>query len=300
MVYPATLISFIKKSGCQIVHTHSGCWAKVAVACAYLSNMRLVYTEHGRTFPDPQLQIYLDRMAGKFTDRIVAVGEPLREYLINTVKLPARKVITIKNGIDTARFGPSAETRAAVRNEFGYGTGDVVIAIVARLAPVKNHKLLIDTFGTFAGKYPQARLLIIGDGPLRGELESHVAHCSLQQKITFAGDRPDVERLMTGADIATLSSQSEGISLTLLEAMATGLPVVATNVGGNPTIITEGRDGHLVEQNVPSYSTALGRLVESETVRRQLGERARTTVIEKWSVTRMAEQYQELYAELVT
>lgn len=300
MIYPGALISFIKKSKCQIVHTHSGCWSKVATACAWIPGIKLIYTDHGRAFPEMRDRIFLDRIAVKFTDRVVAVGEPLREYLINTVKLPARKVITIKNGIDTARFKPSPDTRTAVRHEFGYEASDVVIAMVARLAPVKNHKLLIDTFGSLAGKYPQARLLIIGDGPLRGELESHVAQLLLQNRVTFTGDRPDVERLLTGAEIATLCSQSEGISLTLLEAMATGLPVVATNVGGNPTIISEGQDGHLVDQNVQSYSAALGRLIESESIRRSLGERARATVVEKWSVKQMADQYQELYALLVT
>lgn len=299
MIYPATLISFIRHSGCQIVHTHSGCWSKVATACVWIPGIKLIYTDHGRASPEMRDRIFLDRIAVKLTDRVVAVGEPLRDYLINTVRLPARKVVTIKNGIDAARFAPSDKNHDAVRTELGFAPTDVVITMVARLAPVKNHKLLIDTFNALAGRYPQARLLIIGDGPLRGELESKVAHYSLRQKITFAGDRPDVERLLAGADIATLSSQSEGISLTLLEAMATGLPVVATNVGGNPTIITEGQDGYLVDQNVPSYSAALGRLIESVSLRRSLGGKARTTVIEKWSVKQMADQYQELYAELV-
>ncbi len=299
MVYPSALISYISKSGCQIVHTHSGCWAKVAISCAWIPKAKLVYTDHGRAFPELRDRIFWDRISVKFTDRVVAVGEPLRDYLINTVKLPPSKVMTIRNGIDTERFKPSESIRNEVRREFGYSPDQVVIAMVARLASVKNHRLLIDTFAKLSSTNQNARLLIIGDGDLRGALENQVAELKLADKVKFTGDRSDVDRLLCAADIATLSSQSEGISLTLLEAMSTALPVVATNVGGNPTIITEGHDGFLVGQNSESYATALGKLAASELLRKTMGTAARKTIEQKWSVTQMADQYEELYAELV-
>jgi glycosyltransferase involved in cell wall biosynthesis len=299
MIFPASLIGYIRKSGCDVVHTHSGCWSKVATACFWVPTVKLVYTDHGRFFPDLKQRIVLDRIAVKTTDRVVAVGEPLREYLVNTVRLPARKVITILNGIDTKRFAPLPEMRTTVRAELGFAHTDVVIAIVARLAPVKNHRLLIETLADLTKQLPQTRLLIIGDGPLRADLEKQVHALSLTGRVTFTGDRTDVERLLTGADISTLSSLSEGISLTLLEAMSTGLPVVATRVGGNPTIITEGHDGFIVGLDKSQYAEALRKLIESESLRRTLGENARKTVERKWSVSQMAARYQELYAELV-
>lgn len=299
MVYPSALISYIRRSGCQIVHTHSGCWAKVAIACAWIPKVKLVYTDHGRAFPELRDRIFWDRVSVKFTDRVVAVGEPLREYLINTVKLPEEKVMTIRNGIDTERFKPSEAVRGEVRREFVYSSDQVVIAIVARLAPVKNHRLLIDTFSKLSANNPQTRLLIIGDGELRGALEKQVAELRLTDKVKFTGDRSDVDRLLCAADIATLSSQSEGISLTLLEAMSTGLPVVATNVGGNPTIITESHDGFLVGQGTESYVAALGKLAASESLRKTMGNAARKTIEQKWSNIRAAREYEELYAELV-
>ena len=299
MVYPSALISYIREFGCQIVHTHSGCWAKVAIACAWIPKVKLVYTDHGRAFPELRDRIFWDRVSVKFTDRVVAVGEPLREYLINTVKLPEEKVMTIRNGIDTERFKPSPSSRDAVRRELGYSAEQVVIAMVARLAPVKNHRLLIDTFAKLSSTNQTVRLLIIGDGDLRGALENQVAELQLFDKVKFTGDRPDVDRLLCAADIATLSSQSEGISLTLLEAMSTGLPVVATNVGGNPTIITEGHDGFLVGQDTESFATALAKLAASDSLRKTMGAAARKTIEQKWSVNQMADQYEELYAELV-
>lgn len=299
MVYPSALISYIRESGCQVVHTHSGCWAKVAIACAWIPRVKLVYTDHGRAFPELRDRIFWDRISVKFTDRVVAVGEPLRKYLINTVKLPPSKVMTIRNGIDTERFKPSESIRGEVRHELGYSPGQVVIAMVARLAPVKNHCLLIETFAKLGSTNQNARLLIIGDGDLRGSLEKQVTESRLSDNVKFTGDRSDVDRLLCAADIATLSSQSEGISLTLLEAMSTGLPVVATNVGGNPTIITEGHDGFLVGQDTESYVAALGKLAASESLRKTMGAAARKTIEQKWSVDQMADRYEELYAELV-
>lgn len=299
MVYPSALIRRIRNSGCQIVHTHSGCWAKVAIACAWIPTVKLVYTDHGRAFPEIRDRIFWDRISVKFTDKVVAVGEPLRDYLINIVRLPATKVMTIRNGIDTERFAPSKSTRELVRMDLGYSPDQVVIAIVARLAPVKNHRLLINSFAALSKSHPAARLLIIGDGELRGELERQAATLALGDRIKFTGDRNDVDQLLTGADIATLSSLSEGISLTLLEAMAAGLPVIATNVGGNPTIISEGREGFLVPVETSAYAAALARLLDSESLRTSLGRAARETVIRNWSVHQMAAQYEELYAELV-
>jgi glycosyltransferase involved in cell wall biosynthesis len=135
---------------------------------------------------------------------------------------------------------------------------------------------------------------------LRGDLEEIVRCLALTERVRFAGDRPDVERLLTGADMATLSSSSEGTSLSLLEAMATGLPVVATRVGGNPDIVVDGHNGVLVGQDRADYAAALVALIESEAMRRALGENARETVIREWSAARMARQYEAVYTELGT
>ncbi|MCP4631412.1 MAG: glycosyltransferase [candidate division Zixibacteria bacterium] len=302
MFYPRQLIKFIKKSGCDIVHTHSGCWAKVAAACAQISSVKLIYTEHGRTFPDPKFMIWQDRLAIRSTDMVVTVGDTLKEYMVDTVGLPAEKVMTIFNGIDTDRFKPSEDIRKSVRNEFGYSDENVVISIVARLAPVKNHRFLIDAFSEVVRKHPEARLLIIGDGPLRPDLESQASSLNLNDKINFAGDRIDVPRLLTGADISTLSSVSEGISLTLLEAMSTALPVVATDVGGNSTIIKNNVLGYLIPSDadkIDTYVSRFSELIISPELRQRLGNSARERVLEQWSLKGMVNDYEKLYEELV-
>ncbi len=299
MIYPRRLIEFIRRSKCDIVHTHSGCWPKVAAACSRIGNVKLVYTEHGRTHPDPRLTVFLDALAARATDRVVAVSEPLRKYLISRVGVPENKIMTINNGIDTERFRPSNDG-VAVRRELGYSDNEVVIGIVARLAPVKNHRYLIDAFRLVAQKAPQARLLIIGDGPLRTSLQDFTAAYDLDDRVTFLGDRMDVPRLLTGVDISVLSSQSEGISLTLLEAMSSGLPVVATAVGGNPDIIQDRKNGLLVDtDNVPAFADSLSTLVESSELRSKMGQRGREHVVANWSLRAMNKKYEELYEQLL-
>ncbi len=298
LIYPSRLIKFINESNCDIVHTHSGCWAKVAAACVFIPGVKLIYTEHGRTYPEPKFNILQDRISARFTDKIAAVSDPLNKYLIDSAGLPFEKVITIRNGIDTDRFKPS-DDRESVRREFGFENDNVVIAIVARLAPVKNHSFLLDTFHTVSTVHPQARLLIIGDGPLLDQLKDKAASLKLTDKIVFTGDRHDVSRLLTAVDIATLCSQSEGLSLTLLEAMSTQLPVVATDVGGNSDIITNGENGYIIKLNDKSdYADKLSKLIHSGDLRKRLGIKARNEALANWSLKGMVNAYQDLYQEL--
>lgn len=299
LIYPAGLIKLIKQSGCDIVHTHSGCWFKVAIACAFIPGVKMIYTDHGRFFPESKMRVFLDKMSIHFTDKVVAVGANLKNYLISKVKLPAKKVIQINNCIDSNRFFPAGNNEG-IRKELGYAVDDVIIIIVARLAPVKNHRFLINTFKELSKKYPNAKLMIVGDGPLRNELEDLTAELQLGDKVNFMGDRNDVPKLLQAADFATLSSLSEGISLTILEAMSTGLPVVATAVGGNPSIITDGEDGYLADSgDLEAYSNCLEKLVDSCELRIEMGRKARETIVAKWSLNIMTKKYEELYAELV-
>jgi sugar transferase (PEP-CTERM/EpsH1 system associated) len=295
---PRTLTRHIRAAQCDIVHTHSGCWAKVAAACAWIPRTKLVYTDHGRAFPDTSSRILADRITVRLTSRVVAVGEQLQQYLVQVVRLPAAKVLTIPNGVDTDRFAPADAVRVAVRRELGYSDGDVVVTMVARLAPVKNHSLLVRAFRLVANRCQHARLLIVGEGPTRDDLQSLVASLGLNAVVRLVGDRPDVHRLLAASDIATLSSASEGTSLTLLEALATGLPVVATKVGGNPTVVVDGRTGILVGNDPQEYAAALLSLLQSAPTRWAFGAVARETAVREFSAATMAKRYEDLYGQV--
>ncbi|MEE9442382.1 MAG: glycosyltransferase [candidate division Zixibacteria bacterium] len=299
LIYPRQMIKYIKSSGCQIVHAHSGCWFKVAAACAHLPHIKLIYTDHGRTYPEKKLQIMMDRFSMRYTDKVVAVGSILQKYLIDGIGLPSEKVININNCIDTGRFSP-CDTRIEIRKELDFSEDDLLIGIVARLAPVKNHRFLIKAFKQVSQKFPRARLLIIGSGPLKNDLEMQVDDLNLKEKIVFMGDRQDVPRLLNAMDFTTLSSLSEGVSLTILEAMASGLPVVATAVGGNSSIIKSGLNGILVESgNLTEYVIGLNRLLESKVVRVDMGNKARKYVVSEWSLSTMTTKYEDLYESLL-
>ncbi|RKX32784.1 MAG: hypothetical protein DRP46_00375 [Candidatus Zixiibacteriota bacterium] len=300
IIYPRQLIKFIKNNNCRIVHTHSGCWPKVAAACARIPGVKLLYTEHGRGYPDNRLTVWQDKIASHYTDTVVAVSQSLREYLISKVGVPDSKVITINNGIDTERFKPSPE-RAAIREELGLTDSEFAVGVVARLAPVKNHRFLINAFRQVVKNNSRARLFIIGDGPLRAELEELTASYGLEKNISFLGDRNDVPRILAGLDAAALSSLSEGISLTILEAMSCGLPVVATAVGGNSEIIKNGQNGFLVDtDNTAELADKLSLLGNNPELRAQMGRDARDNIMSKWSLSKMNERYQGLYDQLLT
>lgn len=299
MFFPWKLIKFIRRSGCDIVHTHSGCWQKVAAACAFVPGVKLIYTDHGRGFPEVGDRIFWDRLSIRMTDRVVAVSEPLRRYLIETVKLPEKKIVTILNGVDTERYKPS-ENRRKIRAEFGFTDEHVIIGIVAGLRPVKNHVYLLDAFRIVSQKCSQARLMIIGDGILRAELEKAAEERGLNETVIFTGERHDIPDLLGSLDISTLCSLSEGLSISLLETLSSGLPVVVTAVGGNPTVITDGKNGFLVEVgNETAYARKLIDLVESPDLRKRIGDTARADIITRWSIKQTAESYQKLYEELL-
>jgi glycosyltransferase involved in cell wall biosynthesis len=155
--------------------------------------------------------------------------------------------------------------------------------------------VLLQTHAFLVSKYPQVRTVIVGDGPERGELEAHAEALGVASSITFAGYRSDVRLLMSAFDIYVNSSSYEGVSLTILEAMATALPVVATRVGGNPEVVIDHETGFLVPGLARSIADAIGVLVYDERRRRVMGDAGRFRVKRHFSIARMVEEYAEVY-----
>jgi glycosyltransferase involved in cell wall biosynthesis len=196
----------------------------------------------------------------------------------------AERVRTICNGIDVQRFTYTGSQR------------DGPAVLVARLSPEKDIDTLLRAAALAVAHDPAFRLEIAGDGPCREALRQTCAELGLQEQVRFLGQVRDVPGLLARAGMFVLSSISEGISLTLLEAMACGLPLVATRVGGNPEVIAEGETGFLVPpQNPPALADALLRLRRDPSLCMQLGQAGRRRVEARFDVRRMVEQYQELY-----
>jgi glycosyltransferase involved in cell wall biosynthesis len=173
------------------------------------------------------------------------------------------------------------------------------VGCVARLSPEKNHATLLVAFAELRRARPDAHLTLIGDGALRAALEMQAARLGLGRAVTFAGTRRDVPALLAAFDVFALASLTEGISLTLIEAAAAGLPLVATRVGGNAEVVRDGETGLLVPPGSPAALTSALSAIAARPDRSEMGRRGRARVIEHFGADRMARSYNDLYAELL-
>jgi sugar transferase (PEP-CTERM/EpsH1 system associated) len=285
----------------DIVHSRN--WSSVdGIIAARLAGVPIVvHSEHGREASDPEgrdrKRRIVRRLLAPMVDQFVTVSRDLGRWLVEDIGLPRRKVLSICNGVDTRRFSPSG--RQAARAALAIESGSMVIGTVGRLDPVKDQVGLIHAFRRVAGD-PRARLLIVGDGPCRPELESVISALDLDQRVRLLGERDDVPDVLAAMDVFVLSSIGEGISNTILEAMATGLAVVATRVGGNPELVVDGTTGSLVEARSPAaLAAALQRYLEDPGLIESQGRAARQLAEAEFSLERMLASYEQLYMRLL-
>jgi glycosyltransferase involved in cell wall biosynthesis len=199
--------------------------------------------------------------------------------------------------VDTRLFAPGG--RPAARAALGIGSEHLVIGTVGRLDPVKDQVGLLKAFSRLTDD-PRAFLLIVGDGPCRQELEATIGALGLGDRVRLLGERDDVPAVLSAMDVFVLCSVGEGISNAILEAMATGLPVVATRVGGNPELVTDGSTGFLVEPRSPAGLAArLRRYLEDPMLPAHHGRAAREHAEAEFSLERMVGAYEQLYDRLL-
>ena len=255
---------------------------------------RVVYTEHGRL---SDAQPSLKRRAAnvlfsRFADRVFAVSDDLRRHLVEEGFSP-QAVNVIYNGIDV---GPrvNGTTSNRIREQLNLSPSALIIGSVGRLDPVKDIGTLLAATAHARRNLP-AELIIIGDGPERSRLEAAAVENGLEQHVHFLGYRSDARDWLGACDVYVNTSVSEGISLTILEAMAARLPVIATQVGGTPEII-DSTCGILVPvRDAQAVAGALVQLARDPQRRRQLGHAARTRVEERFTLERMIQQYCDVY-----
>jgi glycosyltransferase involved in cell wall biosynthesis len=258
----------------------------------------LVFTEHGRHYPDyPRTKrMVLNRFLIEPRDRVVAVGRSVKRALVKNEGIPADRVRVIPNGIDVDRFAPDPAVRADVRRELGAGPDAVVVLLVARLDPIKDHPTAIRACAKAAADVPGLKLVLVGDGPEREAIEGLVRDQKLEGLVRLLGTRSDVPRLLVGADVLLLTSVSEGIPLTVIEAMAAGLPVVCTDVGSLSDVVRHGSEGYLAPaRDAAGLADHLARLGRDPGLRADLGHRARQRAVAEFSEAVMADRYTALF-----
>lgn len=255
---------------------------------------RIVVTEHNEQLiqTNPRM-IRRSRFYGTRADLVTVIHDGIRRYLVDELGIPETQVQTIRNGVDTERFAP-AERDPAIRGEFGAGPDELLVGSVGRLHPDKNQRALLhglERVRRQASTAASIRLVLIGDGDEREPLERLCAQLGLSDVVCFAGDRDDVERMVPQLDAFVLPSMTEGVPLVLLEAMACGVPCVATRVGGVPELFAGG-GGRLVEpDDADALAAELAELANDAGARERLGARAREIATSRHELVDMLATY---------
>jgi L-malate glycosyltransferase len=259
----------------------------------------VLYTEHDRSFPGRVPDRAMHIAAGRMVEKVVVVAQWLADALVKWERFPAERISVIPNGIEGADFTGKHDV-AAIRAELGVREGAPLASCVARLVAVKNHAALITAWRRIVDVWPGATLLLVGDGDGRPAVEEAVRKNGLQREVRLLGERSDVSRLLAASDFHALASHSEGMSLTLLEAMAAGKASVATAVGGNPEVITDGRTGLLVPPgDVHALAVAMASLIQDPFTADDLGRRARVRFNERFTLRAMIRSYETAYDEAI-
>jgi glycosyltransferase involved in cell wall biosynthesis len=283
----------------QLVHVHSGVWPKTALAARAAGVPHVLHTAHnGFPHGEPWFYRALYWWGARHSDLVVAVSPSLRDFLVNCARIPEQRIITVVNGVDDARFAPGPRS-GVLRRRFGIPDDTLLIGCVARFRPVKNHALLIDAVARVRATLPNVRLVLVGDGPLRTEMEEQAQRLGLADAVIFAGTVMDPTPVYRDLDAFALTSVSEGTSISILEALASGTPVIATAVGNNPMLLAHGACGELVPSgNVDALASALHRVLTDPDYRASMAKAAREHVLEVFSLSAMIDAYERLYRQI--
>ena len=240
----------------------------------------------------------MNRLLTPLTDAFIGVAAPHGRYLVEQEKFPADKVKVIPNGVDVDRFHSNVDG-SMVRKELGLSSTTPIAGIVAALRPEKNHAALLQAMAIVRRKVPAAQLMIVGDGPERHALESLARELAIDRAVHFLGTRSDIPQLLAAMDVFVLTSRMEANPVSILEAMATGKPVVAPRVGSIPESVADGQTGYLTEPgNIDEVATHLVELFLHPASARAMGKAGRTLVEDRWSLDSMVDGYQRLIEEI--
>ncbi len=285
----------------QIVHARNWGTIDAVIAAKMAGSPCILYSEHGREASDVQgtssRRNYLRRFLLRHVHHIVTVSDDIRQWLIDKVALPPLSISTIRNGVDTDIFCPAEDKKTAKRN-LGFEPETILIGAVGRLDPVKNYHMLLKALELQKSSPGEFAVAVVGDGPQRADLEQFAVSHGLKHT-HFLGTKSDIPRYLQAFDIFVQTSLAEGISNSILEAMACGLPIIATRVGGNSEILEDNRTATLV---APDDAMELARQIQSyvtdDEKRARIGRAARQSCVSNFSLRSMVSAYEALYISL--
>lgn len=305
-IYPQ-LYRLFRQLKPAIVHTRNLAALEATVPAWAAQVPARIHGEHGRDVGDfdgtnKKCQ-WIRRIYSPFVKHYIALSQDLAHYLTHSVGIGAKRVTQIYNGVDTSRFHPSSQRQDIPGSPFNKA-GLWLVGTAGRMQTVKNQTNLARAFVQAINAEPRLRerlrLVMVGDGPLRNESLAILESAGLAELAWLPGERKDIPDVMRGLDCFVLPSLGEGISNTILEAMASGLPVIATAVGGNPELVDDARTGHLVPVADPgALARAIIALALTPEKARAMGNAGRKRIEAQFSITAMIDSYQQIYDRLL-
>lgn len=298
MLWPAPLIRQIRHIAPDVVHIHSGVWYKTSLAARRARVPLLIHTEHGRQQNESWSSRFIDRWAARRTDVVVAVSDVLAEQLAPSIVSDSHRIRVVRNGVDTDRHRPRPDT-GALRAELGLLPGTPIIGSVGRLEHIKGYDVMIEALSLLRPSWhaePAPVVVVGGDGSERPRLRELAKKRGVDAAVHLLGWRDDIPDLHSSFTIFTLSSRSEGTSVSLLEAMSAGLCPVVTDVGGNAAILgTMLRHRLVPAENPGALAAAWLDALAGDEKRASDGCTARERVVQSFGIDTMVRQYEALY-----
>jgi len=302
------LVRIFRQEPIDIIHTHSSKAGIIGRLAAHIAGIPIIiHTVHGWSFHDfmspiiRQIYIILERWAASFTDAIIVVTQKdIQKGLDAHIGKP-EKYHLIRSAIPMEQFKPNQSTRDYQRNQFNIPTEAIIIGNVGRFSPQKNPFDWIKIAGQIGRKNPQVYFLLVGDGPLRKEVEIQIEKEKLSNRFILTGLRRDVPELLSVMDIFLITSLWEGLPRVILQAMSMRLPIVANRADGASEVIQNGVNGFLCEPGTIDCAVkACQKLVSNPTLRHELGEKGYNTVCKEFDLDRMIKQIEQLYTDILS
>jgi glycosyltransferase involved in cell wall biosynthesis len=288
------LARILRAERIDVIHTHNtGPFFHGALGASLAGVRTHIHTDHARPFPDRLRWMVAEHFLSHLAYRVVGVSDHTTANLVRYERIPREKLVTIPNGIELA---PARRSPVEVRASLRIPDGAPVVGTAGRLTGQKGLEFLIQAATLLRPRYPDLRVLLVGDGDQRGALEEQARAAGLDDRVHFLGIRMDIPDLLGVFDIYALPSRWEGLPMAVLEAMAAGLPVVASDVGGVPTAIRDGMEGFLVPPGEPAaLAGALAKLLSDPDLRARMGTASLRRYEHNFTLEEMTRRYEALY-----
>ncbi|RJR35888.1 MAG: glycosyltransferase family 1 protein [Desulfobacteraceae bacterium] len=295
------LIRILRTNSIDILHCHEQKSRFYGLFAARISGIPAVTTGHSwnRANLLQTAYEYIDALMLRFFDRVVPVSRKL-ECMMRRFGIPNHLLEVVPNGVDPAKFRARSSDVTGLRNDLGILPTERVVGNAGRLIELKGQKYLLEAARQIVRKHPEVKFIIVGDGPLKQVLSRQAASCGIEDHVVFTGFRNDMPNIYAAIDVFTLPSLDEASPMTIFEAAAAGLPIVATKVGGIGDVITNGQNGLLIEpHDVKGLCDAILYLLENESESDRMGKTAAATAQREHSIGRMVRRYEAIYEKIL-